>query len=200
VRQWKNHGERERKLEADCDRFCSRLELRRADERDGHGRWLLRGPWTWAEVVTLSNGICVGGDIETVVFQGGSDRQKPRGLVYWMATTSYGYAAEKARAGNTGDYGWDEDCAAFDVCWHRRQRDLEKEQARNIYNAIRDGRHFFVDAICEADDGDLGELYDMGEVIPAGVFMATAVLRRLAWLFKAHELRAVSRAWFGRAA
>ncbi len=199
MRPWKNYAERERRLQADCDQFCSRLELRRCDEREGHGRWLLKGPWTWAEVVTLSNGIYVGGDIETVVFHGGHGL-KLRGLVYWMATTSYSYAAQKARAGNTGAYDWDEDCARFDVCWQRRQGTLEKDQAREIYGSIRDGRHRFVEAIVESDRGDLGELYDMGEVIPAAVFMATAVLRRLAWLLEAHDLRATSRAWFRRAA
>ncbi len=199
MRRWRNHAEREQKLQADCDRFCARLDLRKAEERDGHGRWLLRGPWTWAEVVTLSNGIYVGGDIETVVFHGGSDRRL-RGLVYWMATTSYGYAAEKARKGNSGRYDWDADCAAGDVVDQRRFGNLEKDQARAIYDAIPDGKHRFQETIFEHDTGDLSELYDMGEVIPASVFMATAVLRRLVWLFESQELRQKSLEWFRRAA
>ena len=179
MKQWRNHAEREKALQSDCERYASRLELVKCDEQNGHGRWMLKGPWTWAEVVTLCNGIYVGGDIETIVFQGGSGT-KLRGLVYWMATRSYGYAAQKARMGNTGAYGWDADCAAGDVLWHRRSGDLNKDQARDIYNAIRDGKHLFQQAIYDADDGDLGELYGMGEVVPASVFMATAVLRRLA--------------------
>lgn len=198
MKRWRNHAERETKLQADCDRFCSRLEIRKCEERDGHGRWLLKGPWTWAEVVTLSNGIYVGGDIETVVFHGGPEH-RVRARVYWMATTSYGYAAQKARAGNTGAHEWDEDCAAGDALWHRRNGDLTKDQAREIYDAIGNGKHSFQEAISDNDNGDLTELYGMGEVVPASVFMATAVLRRLVWLFGAKELRETSREWFARA-
>jgi hypothetical protein len=197
--RWRNYDEREETLQDDCERFCSRLELRKSDERDGHGRWILKGPWTWAEVVTLSNGLYVGGDIETVVFHGGPEMTL-RGRVYWMATTSYYYAAQKARAGDTGGYEWDAACAAFAVCDHRRRGELEKGQARAIFDAIADGEHHFQAALYEEDDGSLSEMYGMGQVVPKRVFMATAVLRRLVWLFESQELRQKSREWFRRAA
>ena len=196
--RWKNSAQRGRILEQDCDRFAARLEVVQSAEEGRHGRWLLRGPWTWAEVVTLANGIYVGGDIDTVVFVGGSDRaDRPRGRVYWMATRSYGYAREKARAGDTAPDEWDEACALGDILWHRRADQLTREQARALWDLLKRGNvhpHEFASAIYD-ETGD-AELCNMGDVTPRRIFMATAILRRLAALFDAEDFRAQAHGWF----
>ncbi len=161
-----------------------------------------KGDWTWAEVVTLTGGIYVGGDIETVVFQGGGDRAHwPRGRVYWMATRSYGYAREKARHGGTARDEWDEECARGDILWHRRLGQLEKEAARELWDLLKRGdvgNHELAAATYEATKD--AELCDLGVVTNKSVYMATAVLRRLAYLFDCEGFRASSHEWFGRAA
>jgi hypothetical protein len=201
VNRWNSAAERERILEQDCERFVAKLNLVRSTEEGKHGRWLLRGEWTWAEVVTLENGIYVGGDIETVVFMGGSDRRTtPRGLVYWMGTKSYGYASEKARAGGTGRDEWDEDCARHHILQHLQDETITREQATEIRAALRsgDGAGPFKATIYDVTHD--GELCDMGDVTNKSVYMATAVLRRLACLFDSAGFRAAARDWFRRAA
>lgn len=197
--KWNSAAERERILERDCERYAARLMLIRSNEDEKHGRWLLKGGWTWAEVITLENGIYVGGDIETVVFQGGSDR-RVRGKVYWMGTRDYRYAREKARIGRTAPDEWDRECARSDILWHLQAEQITREQAVQILEALRreEGPAAFHSAIYDIT-GD-SELCDMGDVTNASVFMATAVLRRLAHLFDAEEYRSKSRDWFRRAA
>lgn len=201
ARRWRNGLERNQVLEQDCERFVARLRLHRVTEEGRHGRWLLKGDWTWAEVVTLSNGIYVGGDIETVVFSGGSDRAAhPRGRVYWMATTSYGYASEKARHGGTAPEEWDVECARGELLWHRQVDQLSKDQARRLWNELKrePSQADFANAVYrETQDA---ELCDMGEVVNASVYMATAVLRRLAHLLDCQDFQGASAEWFRRAA
>lgn len=201
-RRWKNSQERGVILEQDCERFCARLELLKIDEQDGHGRWFMRGPWSWVEVVTLTNGIYVGGDIETVVFLGGSDRaNSPRGRVYWMATRSYGYAAEKAHHGRTAPDEWDADCARGDILWHRRVDQLEKDDARHLWDYLKNGDvggHELNSEVYERTRDS--ELCTLGQVTAKSLFMATAALRRLAYLFDCRDMQQASREWFRRAA
>lgn len=200
--RWKNSTQRGRILEQDCDRFVARLRLVSSSEEGRHGRWLLKGDWTWAEVVTLANGIYVGGDIETVVFVGGSDRAaRPRGRVYWMATRSYGYAREKARHGRTAPDVWDIDCARGDIIWHRRADQLSREHARELWDLLSRGdvgQGEFARDIYELTHDS--ELCDMGEVISPAVYMATAVLRRLEQLLDRQDFQLAARDWFRRAA
>jgi hypothetical protein len=200
--RWRNSAERGCILEQDCDKSVSRLRLVSSTEEGRHGRWLLKGDWTWAEVVTLANGIYVGGDIETVVFQGGGDRAAhPRGRVYWMATRSYGYAREKANLGGTGRDEWDEACARGDILWHRRLDQLSKDDARELWFLLKRGdvgNHELAAATYEATRD--AELCDLGVVTNKSVYMATAILRRLAYLFECEGYRAKSHEWFGRAA
>lgn len=200
--RWSNSTERGRILEQDCDRFVARLRLVQSTEEGRHGRWLLKGDWTWAEVITLANGIYVGGDIETVVFVGGSDRaSRPRGRVYWMATTSYGYAREKANIGGTGRDEYDESCARGDILFHRRVRQLEREEARELWDLLKRGdvgQHELASATYDATHN--AEMCDLGVVTSKSVFMATAVLRRLAYLFDCQDFQAASHEWFRRAA
>lgn len=200
MNRWNSSAERERILEQDCERFAARLTIARSVEDAKHGRWLLKGDWTWAEVVTLANGIYVGGDIETVVFQGGSDRCRPRGLVYWMATKSYGYAREKAQMGGTAKTQWCPDCARADILWHLQAEQITREQAVKILGALRcdEGPGPFHAAIYEITHD--AELCDMGDVVNKSVIMATAVLRRLAHLFDCKDMQAKAAEWFRRAA
>jgi hypothetical protein len=200
VNRWNSASERERILEKDCERFVSKLVLQRSVEDQKHGRWLLRGEWTWAEVVTLANGIYVGGDIETVVFQGGSDRYRPRGLVYWMATKSYGYAREKARIGGTGRDEWDADCARHEILWHLQAEQITQRQALKLLDALRrdEGPGPFHAATYDITQDS--ELCNMGDVVNKSVFMATAVLRRLAHLFDCKDMQTKAAEWFRRAA
>jgi hypothetical protein len=199
--EWRNSAERGARIERDCDRTANRLRLVSSAKEGRHGRWLLNGDWTWAEVVTLANGIYVGGDIETVVFVGGPDRAAhPRGRVYWMATRSYTYAKEKAHAGDTAPNSWDIDCARGEILWHRRVDQLSREHARELWGFLdrEPMRHEFVELINELTEDC--ELCGMGEVTARSVFMATAVLRRLAHLFDCQDFQATSNEWFRRAA
>ncbi len=200
--RWRNAAERERILEADCDKFAAQLHLTDVREEGAFGRWFLRGPWTWAEVVSLRGGIYVGGDIETVVFQGGGDRAaNPRGRVYWMATRSYSYASEKAHIGNTAPDEWDEECARGAVRDHLECEQISKEQARELLR-LRDrgdvGRGEFASAVYEETND--AELCDMGDVTSRRIYMATAIMRRLAHLLDCRDMQELAREWFRRAA
>lgn len=198
---WKNSAERGEILERDCESFVARMRLVRCTEEGKHGRWLLRGPWSWAEVVTLENGIYVGGDIETVVFHGGYDRAAhPRGRVYWMATRSYSYAKEKAHIGNTAPDEWDVACARGAILWNRRVDQISKEHARELWDLLSDDlSHGEFSARVYELTGEC-ELCGMGMVTAKSVFMATAVLRRLVHFFEAEGFRASAAEWFRRAA
>jgi hypothetical protein len=202
VSRWRNSRERERILEADCEEFAAQLHLVDAREEGAFGRWLLRGRWSWAEVVSLRGGIYVGGDIETVVFQGGGDLAKrPRGRVYWMATRSYGYASEKAHLGNTAPDEWDESCARGAILDHRKCEQLTREEALNLWNLLKRGdvsRSEFASAVY--DETHDAELCDMGDVTSRRVYMATAIMRRLAHLLDCRDMQQASREWFRRAA
>jgi hypothetical protein len=202
VNRWRNSAERGRILEKDCDSFASKLRLVEAREDGPFGRWFLRAPYTWAEVVSLRGGIYVGGDIETVVFQGGGDRAgSPRGRVYWMATRSYGYASEKAHHGDTAPDEWDEACARGAIVDHRKHDYLTKAQARTLWNLLARGDvrpDEFNAAIYEETDDC--ELCGMGNVTSRRIFMATAILRRLVWLLEARDMQNAARDWFRRAA
>jgi len=199
MKQWRNALERTRVLERECTEFAEKLQLRESIEGPRFGRWYLCGVWSWAEVVTLRNGVYIGGDVETVVFSGhpNSEKYGVRSPLYWMATRSYRYAAEKAHLGSTKGMSWDRDCALADVFYHRKHDQLSREQARAIYHAWKhdEGQHAFAAAVYEAT-GDC-ELCDMGEVVSQRVFLATAILRRLTGLL---DLRSKSLEWFRRAA
>jgi hypothetical protein len=187
VSNWHSSAERARVIEAECDASAARLHLVQSTEEGRHGRWLLKGPWLWAEVVTLANGIYVGGDIETVVFHGGDRWPRPRPYVYWMATRSYGYAKEKAHIGDTAPDQWDEDCARHDILWHLQNEHITREQATQILEALRrdEGSGPFQAAIYDITED--GELCDMGTVTNRSV---------LAHLFDAEGFRASSHEWF----
>ncbi len=180
MNRWRNHAKRSQIIERECEEFCSKLRLTESREDDVSGRWYLRGPWTWVEVVTLRHGLYVGGDIETVVFSGHPGRgYGVRSPVYWMATRSYGYAAEKARMGNTLGNEWDAACARASVLDQCKQGGLSHDQARALLRCLdhEEGEHAFQAAVYE-ETGD-SELCDMGEVVSRRVYLATAVLRRL---------------------
>lgn len=200
--RWRNADHRRRILEADCDQFAAKLHLVDVREEGSFGRWFLRGPWSWAEVVSLRGGIYVGGDIETVVFKGGGDlATRPRGRVYWMATRSYSYASEKGHLGDTAPDEWDEACARGAILWHRRHDQLEKEQARNLWRLLERGdvsRGEFNSAIYEETEDC--ELCGIGDVTSSRIFMATAIMRRLAHLLDCRDMQQVSREWFRRTA
>lgn len=199
MKQWRNSGERTAVLERECEEFASKLQLREFDEGPRFGRWYLRGVWSWAEVVTLRHGVYVGGDVETVVFSGHPNAEKygARSPLYWMATRSYRYAAEKADRGRTQGMEWDRDCALAELLYHRRHDQIGKEEARQVYDCWRldEGQHAFAAAVYEAT-GDC-ELCSIGEVVSRRVFLATAILRRLTGLI---DLRKKSTEWFRRAA
>jgi hypothetical protein len=200
VKHWRTAQERSAQLEQDCDDFAGQMRLVEALEEGRNGRWILKGiRYSWAEVVTLRNGIYVGGDVETVVFVGGGDRAaRPRGRVYWMATRSYDYAQEKADIGDTAPREWDEAVARWNVLYHRRHGDIDRDAAREIYLSARDGEHAFREAIYENTEDS--ELCDMGMCVSRSVYMATAILRQLARLFDAEDFRATAHEWFRMAA
>ncbi len=201
MKQWGNAHERSLILEKECDAFAARLQLVDVREEWQFGRWLLRGPWTWAEVASLRGGIYVGGDIDTVVFRGGDPDGNPRGRVYWMATRSYRYASEKAHLGDTAPDEWDEDCARGDIKWHCDHGQITKAQAKSLLRLLNRGdvgRDEFNKAIYEETEDS--ELCGMGDVTSRRVFMATAVLRRLAHLFACIDMQEASRQWFRRTA
>jgi hypothetical protein len=202
VNRWRNARERGRNIERDCEWFAGRLNLVRSIEGDGHGRWILKGGYSWAEVVTLANGIYVGGDVETVVFQGGpGTKGNVRAPVWWMATTSYTYARQKATMGDTAPDEFDEDCARGDIIWYRKEDQLTKEQARALWDLLARGdvSQPELGAAIYEETHD-GELCGMGVVVSRRVYLATAILRRLEHLLKCQDLRVASRGWFRRAA
>lgn len=200
MRKWRNHAERSRVLERECEEFCEQLALRDSIEDGSFGRWFLRGPWSWVEVVTLRGGLYVGGDIETVVFSGHPSPRAGypvRSAVYWMATKSYSYAAEKANIGRTQGNEWDDDCARASVLDQRKHDGLTREQARALFDCLdrEEGERAFAAAVYE-ETGD-AELCSMGDVVSRRVYLATAVLRRLVRHFDAQGMRERARAWFG---
>ncbi len=198
---WKNHAERSAVIERECEEFCSKLKLVESKEDDVSGRWYMRGPWTWVEVVTLRHGLYVGGDIGTVVFNGHPGRgYGVRAPVYWMATRSYSYAAEKARMGNTEGNEWDADCARACVLDYLEQEVLSKEQAEDLLMCLdhEEGEHAFQQAAYDATDDS--ELCSMGEVVSRRVYLATAALRRLVEHFESQAMRERAREWFRRSA
>jgi hypothetical protein len=187
---------RQRKVEREAEQFVESFKLAKCREERCHGRWLLKGNWSWAEVVTLSNGIYVGGDIDSVVFQGHPDNYGPRSAVYWMATRSYGYAKEKASRGDTQAVSWDRSVAREAIVWMRRDKGLTKDAARDIVDLLDsecDQSHF-VEALYENQDDC--ESLDAGEVTAMRVYMATAVLRKLVWLLETRDFRDSARSWF----
>jgi len=196
--RWRDADERGRILEKECDDFSDNLHMIDAQEDGAFRRWLLRGPGTWVEVVTLRGGIYVGGDVDTVVFRGGVDRSSdPRGRVYWMATRSYDYAAEKARIGDTAPDEWDGDCARGHILWHRKREQLNKDQARALWEILAhddvSGAEFHAAIYEETNDS---ELCNMGDVTSHRVYMATAIMRRLAHLLDSRDMQQAARGWF----
>ncbi len=190
------HSAYEWKWEREAESFVESFRLVSMDEGKRHGRWLLKGNWSWAEVVTLSNGIYVGGDIESVVFQGHPDHHGPRSAVYWMATRSYGYAREKASRGDTPATDWDARTARERVIWMRRDKELTKEAARCIVDLLDlacdpfEFREALYDACADC------EALGAGEVVAGRVYLATAVLRKLTELIEERDFRSASRGWF----
>lgn len=193
------HYERQTRIEREVEQFVGQFELVRCEENKPHGRWLLKGGWSWAEVVTLAHGLYVGGDIETVCFSGHPRGYGVRSAVYWMATRSYGYASEKARMGGVETVEWDRACARESLLEMRREKVIDAENAREIFDLLGGddcSQSRFQDALYEAQE-DVERL-DAGEVVARRIYLATAVLRRLTWLLECRDFRVKSREWLYR--
>ncbi len=195
--RYRAHEERERDSVTQAESYAAGLRLISLEEKGRHGRYLLKGKWTWCEVVTLATGVYVGGDIETVVFNGfGDPRTRPRPVLYWMATRSYGYAREKASIGDTLALEWSGKCAREAVIWMRRDRLLEKDGARDVIDALdrECTQHEFVEALHGATEDC--ECLNAGEAVSQRVVTATAVLRHLVDLLEARDFQSKARGWF----
>lgn len=202
MKQWSNHAERTAILECETEHYAAGLSLRDCDEGRRFGRYYLRGQWTWVEVVTLRHGLYVGGDIETVVFSGHPSAEKygVRSPLYWMATRSYSYAAEKAGLGNTENEEWDAACARACVLEYQKDEAFTAEQAEALLRVLdhEEGEHAFRQAVYETLEDS--EYCSMGDVVSRRVIRATAVLRRLTRLLERHDFQNASATWFRRAA
>lgn len=204
-REWKNHAERTEIIEREVEEYAAGLTLVDCDEGQRFARYYLRGTWTWVEVVTLRHGLYVGGDIETVVFSGhpNAERYGVRSPVYWMATRSYDYAAEKAGLGNTEREEWDPACARACVKMHLRDKTFTAEEAEPLLESLdrEEGEHAFRAAVYETLEDS--EYCSMGDVVSRRVIRATAVLRRLIHQLLVHDgalVREGAASWFRRAA
>lgn len=202
MKQWSNHAERTKTIERETEHYAAGLNLVACDEGPRFGRYYLRGTWTWVEVVTLRHGLYVGGDIETVVFSGHPNAEKygVRSPLYWMATRSYDYAAEKAGLGATQREEWDAACARACVLEHQKDETFTTEEAEALLDVLdrEEGEHAFRQAVYETLEDS--EYCTMGDVVSRRVIRATAVLRRLTCLLERHDFQGASASWFRRAA
>lgn len=197
---WRNASERARKLRAESDQFCADFKLREFDEGERFGRYLLRGRHSWAEVITVRGGVIVCGDVDTVHFAhySGHPSSFPRGPLYWMSTTSYDCATEKAKIGGGLEKEFDADIARSTVLFWRRNDYINRDQARALWHAADNSESYFATSVYE-ETGDC-ELCSGGMVTSRCVFSACAILARLCVCLEERDFRVLSLEWFRRAA
>jgi hypothetical protein len=181
-------------------------------KEEGPGRWVLyrrNADGTYsaqycAEIAALHWGtLLVHGDIETVVFTGGSHRA-PLDLVRWVGgrgePTDYCYLAQKAQRGmGAGTDALDTEVARGDVLAEIacvRDAGATGEQLEPYDDALRaldDGEHIEVvrhNLWRDGDDVDTEFLARLGRVIDPRVFYAHAACARLVALLDARAAAA----------
>lgn len=200
---------------ADAQRATSKLTLHRCEEDSRTGRYLLKPRhdrlfgYLWVEVVTVSGGVLVHGDCDSVLFRGFSmDRDYgPRAKLYWQARNNPHYGAEKARMGDTAPDEWHADVAAGALLWHLRHKSFscdtpeQREELRSIWQGLRRGdldRAEFAERIHDLTDDC--ELPSMGTVPARAVTVAQCVLMHLVAELEARDMRKAASEWFRRAA
>jgi hypothetical protein len=200
---------------ADAQRATSKLTLHRCEEDSRTGRYLLKPRhhglfgYLWVEVVTVSGGVLVHGDCDSVLFRGFSmDRDYgPRAKLYWQARNNPLYGAEKARMGDTAPDEWHADVAAGALLWHLRHKSFtvetgeQREELRSIWDDLRSediSQDEFAKRIYDLTDDC--ELTTMGTVPARAVTVAQCVLMRLVAELEARDMRKASSEWFQRAA
>lgn len=189
--------------------MCRPLQLERFSEDERFGRYCLRPPvgarfasYTWVEVVVLRHGVIVHGDCDTVTFKGFYRNDSgPRGPLYWVGTHNYSYAEEKADHGRSGrSRDWDNEVCREEICLWRREKTMEKDIARALFDAAYDGQNQHEWLAEYWQHGLDSEGASAGEVTPYPIFAAQAVLRRLLAELEARDMRQSAREWFQRAA
>jgi hypothetical protein len=198
---------RSRKLYAQGKEMCAALELKRMEEGEQFGRYLMRPArwgtgYLWIEVVTLRGGVLVHGDCETCLFSGyGPSSHGPRGPIYWQARINPQYGAEKAGLGGTESSVWSADVAAYYVLDWRRHKSIGRELARELYDGLVSGwcEQEFCSAAYEGDvDGE--DIANACDAVSRGVVVAQCALMRLVRLLEQRDFRTASRARFARSA
>jgi len=198
--------DRERDMYARQRRACADLVLAQCEEGDQFGRYLLKpgGRWlnyTWIEVVTLRNGVLVHGDCKTCFFSGYGAPNNPRGPIYWQARKDSYYGAQKAGFGGTKTSQWCQETAAYYVLDWRRQKSIDKESARDLYDGLRSGwdEHEFV-AECYRHSVESESIGSACDSVSWNVVIGQCVLMHLVELLERRDFQHQARDWFTREA
>jgi hypothetical protein len=184
--------ERAVRRRADCDKAVAKHELLIEHVIDA-GRAVFTigrpGDSTYiAEIAVLSFGmVYVNGDVDAVVF-GRCSYKTWRQRLGWLRGTNYDYAEEKASIGSTCSEmarGHDVDVARADVLYWRRQKELDRETAREAWDLLGDDEFHDAQRLLYQRTGDC-EL-TIGTCTRSRVIMAQACITKLCELLDARE-------------